>query len=265
MLTFITHRPFWVNLLAVIVLTLLLLLLLLGLMNSFTRHGDYIKVPYVKGKQVDQVIQELKAQGFEVEVQDSAYRDNMPKLAVVWQVPEAGEEVKIHRTIYLTVNRAVAPMIDMPNLLNLQFKFAESSLPGYGLKLGDTSYRPDFAKNTVLEQQINGTSVKAGTKVPMGSVVSLVLGAGVALTEVPVPDLFGMRLSDARVVLEANQLSIGSVVPDSDVSDTSAGFIYRQNPGVNSPDGLPNHIRAGQLLDVYLSRQLPVRVDSTNK
>lgn len=247
------------------VLSLVLLFVFIILLRGFTRHGDYIKVPSVKGMDISEATRTLSAQGFEVSIEDSAYRDNLPKLSVVWQSPDAGEEVKVHRTVYLTVNRAIPPTVDMPNLLSLQFKFAESSLSGYGLKLGDTSYKPDFARNTVLDMLVNGQSVKAGTKIPMGTVVSLVLGAGIAVTEVPVPDLFGMRLTDARVVLEANGVQMGSVVPDGDVPDTATAFIYRQNPSPTGSDGMPTLIHAGQTIDVYVGRQLPVRPDTTNK
>jgi beta-lactam-binding protein with PASTA domain len=205
----------------------------------------------------------LKGAGLDASVEDSAYRDNMPKLCIVWQSPDAGEEVKKGRTVYLTINRAIPPMIELPNLLGLQFKFAESSLSGYGLKLGDTSYKPDFARNTVLDMVVGGQSTKAGTKVPMGTAVSLVLGGGVAETEIPVPDLFGMRLGDARIVLEANGLAMGSVVPDGDVTDTASAFIYRQNPSPMTPDGITNLIHSGQTIDVYVGRQIPVRQDTT--
>jgi beta-lactam-binding protein with PASTA domain len=260
---FITHRSFFANLLAIVVLSLVLLFVFIILLRGFTRHGDYIKVPSVKGMDISEATRALSAQGFEVSVEDSAFRDNLPKLSVVWQSPDAGEQVKVHRTVYLTVNRAIPPTVDMPNLLSLKFAFAESSLSEFRLKLGDTTYRPDFEKNRVLDMLVDGKSVKAGTKISMGTTVSLVLGAGIAQTEVPVPDLFGMRLTDARVVLEANGVQMGSVVPNGDVSDTAAAFIYRQNPSPAGADGMPNLIHAGQMIDVYVGKQIPVRADTT--
>ncbi len=263
MFRFITHRSFWANLLAVVVISLVLLLVFIVMLRSFTRHNESVKVPSVKGMDMEAATRTLKSQGLEVSVEDSAYRDNLPKLSIVWQSPDAGEEVKMGRTVYLTINRAIPPMIELPNLIGLQFKFAESGLAGYGLKLGDTTYKPDFTRNTVLDMEIMGLSVKAGSKVPMGTVINLVLGGGVAQTELPVPDLFGMRLTDARVVLEANGVSMGSVVPDNDVSDTAAAFIYRQNPLPVTADGIQNTIHSGQTIDVYVSKQLPVRQDTT--
>jgi beta-lactam-binding protein with PASTA domain len=263
MFKFITHRSFWANLLAIVVISLVLLLVFIVALRSFTHHNQSVKVPSVKGMDLEAATRTLKSQGLEVSVEDSAYRDNLPKLSIVWQSPDAGDEVKAGRTVYLTINRAIPPVIELPNLLGLQFKFAESSLAGYGLKLGDTTYKPDFARNTVLDVLVGGQSTKAGTKIPLGTVVSLVLGQGVAQTEIPVPDLFGMRLADARIVMEANGVVMGSVVPDGDVTDTAAAFIYRQNPPPVSADGIINLIHSGQTIDVYVSKQLPVRQDST--
>jgi beta-lactam-binding protein with PASTA domain len=260
---FITHRSFWANLLAVVVVSLVLFLVFIALLRGFTRHNESVKVPSVKGMDLETANRTLQAAGLEPSVEDSAYQENLPKLAIVWQKPDAGEEVKKGRTVYLTLNRVIPTMIELPNLIGLQFKFAKSSLSGYGLQLGDTSYKLDFAYNTVLDMVVGGQPVKAGTKVPLGTSVSLVLGEGVSETEIPVPDLFGMRLGDARVVLEANGVQMGSVVPDGDVSDTAVAFIYRQNPSPATPDGISNLIHSGQTIDVYVGKQLPVRQDST--
>jgi eukaryotic-like serine/threonine-protein kinase len=258
----ITHRSFWANLLAIAIISLVLLVAFIVFLEIFTHHNETVKVPSVKGMDIAEATRLLKSQRFEVSVEDSAFRDNLPKLSVVYQSPEAGDEVKTGRTVYLTINKVIPTMIDMPNLLGLQFKFAESSIAGLGLHLGDTIYKPDFARNTVLDILVGGLSVKAGAKIPVGTVVSLVLGGGVAETQIPVPDLFGMRLTDARVVLEANGVVMGSVVPNEDVTDTAAAFIYRQSPAPVTVDGIPVMIRSGQTMDVWVGKQIPARTDS---
>ena len=49
----------------------------------------------------------LEQAGFEVEIRDSIYVDTTKALQVLKQVPEADEVVKVNRTVYLTINRAV--------------------------------------------------------------------------------------------------------------------------------------------------------------
>jgi beta-lactam-binding protein with PASTA domain len=110
--------------------------------------------------------------GFEVIVQDSVYYDTIPALTILKQFPDPDATVKVNRTIYLTVNRLIAPVISMPNLLGMSFRNAEMELRTRGLKLGDTTFVPDIARNAVKDQLVNGVSIRPGSDVPMGSIVS---------------------------------------------------------------------------------------------
>jgi beta-lactam-binding protein with PASTA domain len=151
----------------------------------------------------------------------------------------------------------------MPNLLSMTFRNAEMVLQRYGLKLGDTVFKPDFARNSVLDQLYKGESIKPGTKISQGSHITLVLGNGVGM-EFVVPDLFGLTYREARSALSEGGLIVGSVIPDADVQDTANAFVYRQNPPRFDYEGKPNHIRQGQIIDIWLSVQKRERiVDST--
>ena len=263
MFRFITSKPLWVNVLVALLLACGLVYLLFSSLKYFTRHGEVLKVPVVVSLNFDKAKQQLEAQGFDVEIQDSVYIDTLPPLAVVKQFPEPDELVKVNRTVYLTVNRAVPPMIDMPNLVGMSFRNAELILKQYGLKLGDTLFKPDFAKNAILAQSWKGEVIKPSTKIPMGASVDLVIGAGLANIDMSVPDLFGMTYQEASAILEANGLSFSSVVTDPDVRDTARAFIYKQSPDALNEDQKVNRIRAGQMMDVWLGTTKPVRIDST--
>ena len=264
MFKFLTHRPLWVNILAVLILTALLILLFFGSLDYLTRHGEYATVPSVLGKNVDAARQALEEKGFEVEIQDSIYIDTIPKLAVIKQTPEANAEVKVNRTIYLTINRAQPPLVEMPNLVGFSIRNAEMYLENLGLHLGDTSFRPDIAKNAVLEQLYNGQPIGAGTKIFMGSSISFVLGDGVSNTELSVPNLINKRYAEARSILRSMNVN-HTIVPDLDVTDTANAFIYRQNPTqFNEPvpgEKVYNRISPGQNMDLWLSTR-PAVVDS---
>ncbi len=263
MFRFLTSKPLWVNMLAGLVLLILLLLLFLGSLDIITRHGKTMRIPSVTGQSVDQAKKTLESQGFDVQIQDSIYNDTLPPLQVIKQIPEPDNLVKVNRTVYLTINRAVAPEIDMPNLLSMTFRNAAMVLRRYGLKLGDTVFKPDFARNSVLDQQFNGTSIKPGTKIQQGSAITLVLGNGVGM-EFVVPDLFGLTYRDAREALSETGLLVGSIVPDNDVTDTANAFVYRQNPDRFDYDRRLNHIRQGQIVDLWLSVQKRERITDTS-
>jgi eukaryotic-like serine/threonine-protein kinase len=259
----IFERSLGVSILAGIGISLLIIFLFLQTLNFWTNHGEYLRVPEVKGKTLAEATEFLEKQGFEIIIQDSIYQDTMPPLVVLKQFPEPDATVKVNRTVYLTINRATAPLVDMPNLVGMSFRNAELELKAKGLKLGDTTYVPDIAKNAVKDQLLNGASLRPGTKVPMGSVIGLVLGAGIGSEEIPVPDLFGMPYIEAVTLLEANGINLGVVLPDTDLKDTTAGFVYWQNPARFNEERKLNRIRMGQMMDIRLSAIKPERPDST--
>ena len=262
MLEFITKRPLWINLLAGLVLMVLLLFLLSILLGPLTRHGKNKTVPNVVGKSYEEAKKILSNSGFDVEVQDSIYTDTTAKGSVLRQVPDGDATVKISRTVYLTINRQVPPVVEMPNLIDFSFRNAELQLKNMGLRVGDTSYVPDFARNTVQEQHYNGSPIVPGTKIQQGSAIDLVLGDGVGKTEFTVPNLIGMTFSEAKGFLESNGLSFLSVMPDPDVTDTATAYIYRQDPSRMGEDGKHIKIRTGQTMSVWLSLIRPT-IDST--
>ena len=254
----ITGKPLWVNFLVGLLLILLIILVFLSSLKLITHHGRVMKIPAVTGQSYAEAKKSLESQGFDVMVQDSVYTDSMPPMQVVKQFPEAENLVKVNRTVYLTINRSVPPIVDMPNLVSMTFRTAEMLLRQYGLKLEDTVFKPDFAKNSVLEQQYKNEPIKPGTKIQQGSAITLVLGNGVGM-EFYVPDLFGLDYREARSAVESSGLILGSVVPDPDVTDTTHAYVYRQSPPRFDDEKKPNHIRQGQAIDIFLAAQKPVR------
>lgn len=265
MFKFITEKPLWVNILTGLGLILVLILLFFGSLEWITGYGKYEKVPAVSGQHIIAAQKILEDKGFEVVIQDSVYIDTVARQAVVRQSPEADAMVKQGRTIYLTVNRVVPPQVEMPNLAGFSIKSAEMYLQSLGLKLGFVTYKPDIARNAVLEQLINDEPVKPGTKISIGSVINFVLGSGVGTGELDVPDLVGMHLAEARAFLATISVNIGSVIAVGPISDSTAAFVVKQNPdlfsGALGPAGerLPNKIRQGQMMDLYISETAPVK------
>lgn len=264
MFKFITHRPLWVNVLAGILLAIALFVIFIFTLNWITHHNESKTVPAVVGKSFGEAEKILEKAGFEVEIQDSIYVDTTKPMQVLKQVPESDEMVKINRTVYLTINRAVPPLVDMPNLVGFTFRTAEMELSNRGLKVGDTSYKFDFARNTVLEQRYKGNIISPDTKIPMGSAISFVLGNGLGNEKFIVPNLVGMRFCDARAMLQSNGLVMGAVaiLSGNDITDTCNAYIYKQNPQRFDAAKNFQYIRKGQTMDVWLQREKPV-IDST--
>lgn len=269
MFKFITNKPLWVNILAGFGLVVILLLLFFASLSWLTGIGKYEKVPMVTGQNYMAAIKMLEDKGFEVAIQDSIYIDSIAKQAVIRQIPEADATVKAGRTIYLTINRTIPPQVEMPNLAGFSIKSAEMYLQSLGLKLGEVSFKPDIARNSVLEQLFNGDPIKPGTKIPIGTIISFVLGSGVGGGEMEVPNLVGMTLNEVRNYLSTISISIGSIIALDTIIDSANAFVIRQTPDMLTDSlgasGLrvPNKIKQGQVMDIYISSTAPER-DSTH-
>jgi beta-lactam-binding protein with PASTA domain len=261
---FITHRPLWVNIIAGFILALGIFALFLFSLKWITHHGRSSTVPNVAGKNFEEAKTVLKKAGFDVAIQDSIYVDTLKPMSVIKQFPDADEVVKTNRTVYLVISRAVPPIVEMPNLVGYSFRNAEMVLSNMNLKIGDTIFKPDFAKNAVLEQLYNGSSIAPGTKIRKGSVIALVLGDGVGDREFTVPVITGMRFCDVKSKLEASGIVIGAIVSDPDVKDTCNAWIYKQNPERFDEEKKLNHLRTGQTMDVWLQLDKPSRKDTAD-
>lgn len=268
MFKFITEKPLWINLLAGIGLILILMLLFFASLSWLTGFGKIEKVPSVTGQNYLAAKKMLEEKGFDVAIQDSIYVDSIAKQAVVRQTPEADATVKHGRTIYLTINRTIPPQVEMPNLAGFSIKSAEMYLVSLGLKMGEVSYKPDIARNAVLEQLFNGQPISPGTKIPIGTVISFVLGSGEGGGDMDMPNLVGMTLDEARNYLSTISINIGSVMAIGPIKDSAASFVVRQTPDRLTdsigPSGLriPNKIKQGQVVDIYISSTAPV-IDTT--
>lgn len=262
MFKFITHRPLWVNILFIAALLFLMIFIFLQLLGKITRHGEYLTVPSVLEKTTDQAIKLLESKGFEVVVQDSVFIDSLKRGIVIKQLPDPNSTVKINRMVFLTVNRVTLPLVDMPTLNGKTLQYALEILRRTHLKLGDTLYKPDFMKGSVLEQQYDGTVVMPGAKVPWGSSIDLVIGSGLADTRILVPGLTGLTLQEAKILLEENGIGLAAIIADPDVQDSASAFVYRQNPPRLTENKLPVYIQSGQLMDLWISKEKRVLTDS---
>ena len=251
------------NLLAGFILMIILLFLLSISLGPLTRHGKNKTVPNVIGKSFDEAKTILDKTGFDVEVSDSIYSDTIPKGSVLRQVPDGNSIVKISRTVYLTINRHVPPVVEMPNLIDFSFRNAELSLKNMGLKVGDTSYVEDFARNTVREQRYHrGEKILPGARIPQGTMIDLVLANGGGTVTFTVPNLVGMTFGNAKKLIESNGLSFLSIIPEGPIEDTLNAYVVRQDPRRVGEDGRRTTIQSGQTMSVWLSMTRPI-IDST--
>jgi len=220
------------------------------LMGFATEHGTVVEVPSYLGVPMKDLEEFADTIPLEMVIIDSIYSDEFPKGTVADQDPAAGTSAKRGRKIYLTVNAMMPQQIKMPDLRNLSLRQAKAILETVGLKLGGTSFRPDIAKNAVLDQVVRGRSMKPGQFLFKGAKVDLVLGDGLSGTEIAMPYLIYQRLDSAVVLLRSLSLNVGAVVVEGAVTDSTKLRVFRQIPAF-SPDMT---ISGGNSVDLFLTQ-----------
>ncbi|WP_353183171.1 PASTA domain-containing protein [Parapedobacter lycopersici] len=233
---------------ALIALVAFFLVIFFGL-RQYTRYDESILVPQLKGMLINEAVEKLESQGFSYDL-DSVYQMDARPGLVIEQDPDPNTKVKENRTLYLTIITRTAPEVAFPDLVEKTFIEARAMLNSYGLKLGDTTYIPDIARDVVLDVKFGGEKLNAGRPIPKGSIIDLVLGDGRGANEVQVPDLTGLTLEQARFALRGVSLTLGAINYMGPVVDSLSAVIVSQTPTPENP-----RVSIGTPVNVALTNQ----------
>lgn len=248
LLSFLKSKSFLINIIVLLVVLLIMFGGVSSWMSSFTHHGESISVPDLKGQKLQRIESFLADKHLQYKIIDSLFDLEKSPGTILEQDPAPNSKVKENRTIYLTVNAQHPPNVKMPNLIDVSYRQAEAILLSFGLRVGQLTYRPDLAKNAVLDQRFNGNTIHPGKDIPKGSKIDLILGNGLGSVDVQVPDLTGSHLDEALFVLRGSSLNIGTIHYDKGVRDSSKAVIYKQDPQP-SDNATMNQ---GEAVDIYL-------------
>lgn len=173
---FVRKHPVIVNLLIIAAVAALGLFILYFSIAIFTKHGQSDKVPGVENMTYTKAVELLHDNGFQVDIRDSLYKEDIRPGYVIEQFPKAGSIVKPGRKIFLYIN-AVHPkevVIDDDNhpmedaLRSFSFRSGMAKLQELGFKnirvvkvLGDN--------DCIVKVLANGVPVKKMQKVPVNA------------------------------------------------------------------------------------------------
>lgn len=176
--SFKKNRFFWLNLIAMIVVVIASIWGVLYWLDNYTRHGQSVTVPNVKGLPLRAAENEINKLGLNAITIDSNYVKGMPAGAVLEQTPESNSKVKEGRTVYLTINTADVPKIAIPDIIdNSSSRQAEARLRAMGFKLTAPELI-EGEKDWVYGVKYKEHQLISGDKVPRESVLTLCIGAG---------------------------------------------------------------------------------------
>ncbi|MDN3294109.1 Stk1 family PASTA domain-containing Ser/Thr kinase [Streptomyces ficellus] len=180
-----------------------------------------VEVPNVMEQSEETATASLKDKGFEVKVE---YKESDKDPGeVIEQNPSAGTEAEKGTEVTITVSKqeqqTVAPVVGS------QFDAAKQQLETLEFKVTRVDVDSDQPAGTVIEQNPAGNS-----KAPKGSEVTLKVSKG-PQQQVPVPNLFGQPLGQAKQLLAQSGLQLGNV----DGPNDDNARVIEQDPAANTP------------------------------
>lgn len=178
--SFKANKFFWLNIIAMIVVVIGVAFAALKSIDLYTRHGQAVVVPDVKGMKVDEAEKMFRNHGLQCIVSDSNYVKNKPAGIILDVSPAAGQKVKEGRIIYLTINTLNVPLRVVPDVAdNSSVRQAQAKLLAAGFKLTDNQMVTG-EKDWVYGVKYQGRELHTGDKAPIGATLTLMVGDGAA-------------------------------------------------------------------------------------
>jgi serine/threonine-protein kinase len=208
-------------------------------MPLFVRKGQEFALPSVVAMRVDEAHQLLEAHGLSLEIGGEEHSPAGLEGTILSQEPLAGTMVKLGRPVVVVVSKG-GQLIRLPYLVGVTVRQASLTLSDAGLTTGDIqwSYSDSLPADIVL-----ATIPEAGSLVPKGSPVQLLVNQGGNQDTVAMPNLVGTQLTQARDLLEKLGLELGVVIRQ-EATDLLPGTILEQS----EPTGAM--VRRGAVIDV---------------
>lgn len=177
---FLFSKTFLIQLVLAALALVLIAFIMLQWLEDSTNQDQRITVPDLSKMSLDRVDDQLAELDLRREILDSAnYNPDYPPFSVIDQVPLPGKQVKENRKIYLTLNPSGYRQVEIPeNLIRRTRRQVEPTLRSLGFEIGTITYKPDVAKDAVLELQYKGRKLEAGDKLTMTSKIDLIVGDG---------------------------------------------------------------------------------------
>lgn len=232
-----------INLLIITAVAFVGILIAYLCMALFTKHGEITVVPGVENMSYSKAIETLHSMGFNVDIRDSLFRDDIQPGYVIEQFPRANSTVKPGRKIFLYIN-AVHPKevvmddgadFTMLALKDWSYRQARARLMELGFK--------NVRTVTVLGADDRVVKVLASGK-PVYQMQKIAVNAPIII-EVSDGRLGALRdsLYEAERIHEYNMMDFGNY-PGGEydgvgTSDKGLEYEYKEEPEMENPDYFP--------------------------
>lgn len=194
------------------------------IMPSYVHDRETVTLPDVQKMKLDEAIVNLELLELRYVVNAEQYDSELQEGYVVKQMPKPNSEIKVGRTIFLTVSKGTET-VEVPYLIGRSVRKAREILMQKGLILGDAKYvfNNEVPRDTILSQ-----SIPYRQKAPYESIINVEVSKGPEL-EFAMPYLLDSSFQEAIKIILEHGLIVGNTKFVKDET-FSPGTIISQSP-----------------------------------
>lgn len=194
-----------------------------------TIHGNQETMPNLVGLPLSTAERIASGLGLEVKVEDKLYSDKYPADQIVSQVPLDGTRIKMGQHVHVLVSLG-RPRVVVPDLMGASIRAAQITAIQRGLTVGDmvAVHWPGAAADQILAQEPPPSTAEVRSPA-----VNLLVSLGEPPSAYVCPSFVGMRLTQARQVIEDAGFKVGSVTQIL-ANGIPEGTIVSQSPPAGS-------------------------------
>jgi serine/threonine-protein kinase len=183
-----------------------------------------VAVPEIEGLSLSEALDELNAEGLDLEVRAFVYSDRVRENRIVRQKPVPGRIVKAGRGVGVVLSRG-PERHPVPDVRGLNVEDARILFEEAQLKV-DVRAKIRWGP----EGEVVAQGVEPGRRLPAGSVAPLIVSLGRKPSSLRMPRLEGMTLDHALAELDASELRAGRVEEVSLEDPSRHGRVVSQEP-----------------------------------
>jgi len=175
-------------------------------MPILVRQGDLVQAPELIGRSIVEARNAAEGEGLKIRVDTERPDALLPPGHVLKQIPTSGVEIKRGRTIAVVLSSGF-DVRAVPRLNGLPARQAQLEAEHAGLAVADL-----IEVHTALVSRglVIGTDPGAGSVVPAGTGVRILVSLGPTPIELAMPGLIGKTPEEARVIAEGLGLVVRS-------------------------------------------------------
>lgn len=220
-----------------------LILLDSWIMPKYVRKGQQIEVPDIVDQTPAQARTQLSRKGLRLKLREPRWDTDIPKGQIIMQYPIANARVKQGRTVFAVPSKG-RRSFTVPNLVKKPLRQATLLAQQAGVTVGEIHEEPS---GDIAEGQVIRHEPPAGARVAGGTEVILFVSDGPPGEIIPMSDLVGMSVREARRQLEALGLRVGKIRYEFTTA-YEPNVVIRQVPSDTS------EVRQGSRVELVISK-----------